>query len=308
MKRSHTYQIIVFLLLFIGIDQILGRSIAHFASKYKFDKRIGLLVDNKLDKDVLVLGSSRALNGIDPETIQNESKLSCYNLAMSGSNIVFHETMLDLVILSENHPKKIIYCIDDPGTLMDLDEKVIYRKEELYPYVYNDAVNKIVAKRLDKSVWLTKFSPTYHHNVNFITAIKYLTRGPEKPTYDINNVDINGANLLEGNQAGKDSIRFKGPLYTFDKEHVEYAKSFSSIISKCKKNNIELILVFPPLFFSPTIGLKERIIDLANNECVILDYSDILRDDDLFYNQGHLNKAGAIKISRLIATHLIENK
>ena len=109
MDKKTAYKIVLFFLILALIDQVTGRVIAYYALKYKHDKRIGLLIDNQLEKEVLILGSSRALNGIDPETIEKETHLSCYNLALSGSNVTFHETMLDLIIQSKKHPKNYLF-------------------------------------------------------------------------------------------------------------------------------------------------------------------------------------------------------
>ena len=307
MSKKILYKIIAFTLIIIMIDQGVGRFISHYAGMYKFDKRIGLLVDNKLDKEVIILGSSRALNGIDPQTIQKQTNLSCFNLAMSGSNVEFHETMLDLIISSKNHPKIIIYNIDDPATLDGLDHDVVYRKEELYPYVYNETVNEIVTNRLDKSVWATKISPTYHNNINFITAIKYLTRGAENPSYEINNINEFGANLMDGHQAGKENLIYQKALFKFDNESTIYTKSLLNIVEKCKKHNIKLIMVFPPTFYAPTPKFEDRILELTKNECLVINFSEEFKENKLFYNHGHLNRPGAIAFSKLISQQIIED-
>jgi hypothetical protein len=309
MKREHIYKLVLFLLIIVLVDQFVGRFIAHYALKYKHDKRIGLLVDNKLDQDIIVLGSSRALNGIDPNTIQKETNQTCFNLALSGSNIEFHETILELILHSKNHPKTIIYNIDDPGTLDNLENEVIYRTEELYPYVYNDFINQTVADRLDKTYWVTKLSPTYHNNVNFMTTVKYFVRGSEKISFEINNIDKYGANLMEGHQKGKENISYQKSLYKYENEVPSYVSSFLSIISKCKNNNIQLIMVLPPTFYAPTLKFKKRILELINDQCIVLDYSEKFMDNRLFYNHGHLNKQGAQKFSKLIANQITkENK
>ncbi len=307
MSKKIIYKLIAFTLIIILIDQGLGHFIAHYAGKYKFDKRIGLLVDNKLDKDIMILGSSRALNGIDPETIQKQTSLSCYNLAINGSNIEFHETMLDLIINSKNHPKIIVYNIDDPATLSGSGHEVVYRKEELFPYVYNEKVNEIVANRLDKSVWATKISPTYHNNINFINAIKYLTRGAEIPSYEINNVNEFGANLMDGHQKGKENLIYQKPLFKFNNESAIYTKSLLNIVSKCRKHNIKLIMVFPPIFYAPTPKFEDRIVELTKNECLVINYSEEFKENRFFYNHGHLNRQGAIAFSKLISQQIIKN-
>ena len=304
MLKQPTYRIFLFIFILIFLDQSLGRIIHHFSSNYKYDQRIGKLVDQKLKHDILVLGSSRALNGIDPETIKKQTGLSCFNLAFSGSNVVFHETILDLIIDSKNIPKTIIYTIDDPSTLDDTEKNIIYRKEELYPYIYNDLVNTIVTKKLNKTLLITKISPTYHQNINFINALRYMTRGKEIPNYEINNIDSNGANLMLGHQPGKENIHFTDAPNEFIKTSTKYAQSFSNIISKCKKNNINLLLVYPAVLFSSHQKFKVEIKKIVKDDTLILDFSTLLKDPIYFYNHGHLNKKGATFLSEKIGEEI----
>lgn len=309
MKKSQLYKILIFVILLITIDRTLGFLVSKFALKYKHDKRLELVINNKLDKDVLIIGSSRALNGINPKTIEQITGLTCYNLGVSGTNIVFHETILNLVLNSKNIPKTIIYTIDDPATLYNFDDLVIYKQEELYPYVYNDYVNQIVSKRLDKENWCTLASSTYRNNVNFMSAIKYLARGHEVIAPEINNIDDYGANLIEGYQKGMDNMLYleKYP-YSLGEEHELYVSTLINIISTCKKNNIQLILAIPPVYYTPSGIFNTRIKQLVNNQCLVLDYSTEFKEKKMFYNYGHLNKNGATKFSEILSQNLLKNR
>lgn len=308
MNRKKIIRLVIFAIIFIVIDQSIGVAIANLAQKRKFDKRIGLLINNELPKDILIIGSSRALNGLDPETITKETNLSCFNMGVSGSNVLFHETILELVIATKHLPKVIVYTVDDDATLIDLGDLIIYRKDELYPYVNNWLVNKKVSNSLDKELWATSASSTYRNNVNFMNAIKYLTKGVEEPDWETTNVDVNGTNLLIGKSANKKMRAWIDRKAKFDltNEYIPYAESFSRIISKCKDNHINLVLVLPPLYYSSTVGFKERIIELSNNNALVVDYSNHFKDKELnFYNNDHLNKDGAIEYSKLLSKEIL---
>lgn len=305
MKKSQLYKILIFVILLITIDRTLGFLVSKFALKYKHDKRLELVIQNKLDKDILIIGSSRALNGVSPKTIEQITGLTCYNLGVSGTNIVFHETILDLILNSKNIPKTLIYTVDDPASLYKFDDLVIYKQEELYPYVYNDFVNHIVSNRLDKEDWVTSVSLSYRNNVNFMSAIKYLARGHEAIAPEINNIDDYGANLMEGFQMGMEDMKYleKYP-YSLSIEDKLYSSTLQNIISKCKKNNIQLILAIPPVYYTPSSIFNKRIKQLANNQCLVLDYSKEFKENKMFYNYGHLNKNGAIKFSEILSQHI----
>ncbi len=309
MKKSQLYKILIFVILLITIDRTFGFLVSKLALKYKHDNRLELVINNKLDKDVLIIGSSRALNGICPKTIEQITGFTCYNLGVSGTNIVFHETILDLVLNSKNIPKTIIYTVDDPASLYKFDDLVIYKQEELYPYVYNDFVNHIVSNRLEKENWVTSVSLSYRNNVNFMSAIKYLARGHEVIAPEINNIDDFGSNLMEGFQKGMEDMKYLEEYpYSLTLEDNLYSSTLLNIISKCKKNNIQLILAIPPVYYTPSTKFNKRIKQLANNQCIVLDYSNEFTENKMFYNYGHLNKNGAIKFSEFLSPYLLKSQ
>lgn len=306
MKKKQVYNILFFLLIIVLIDRSLGFIVSNLALKYKFDRRIELLINNQLDKDILVLGSSKTLNGIDPQIIESKTGQSCYNLSYSGSNVEFHETILDLIIQSKNHPSTLIYGVDDLNSLIKYEGITVYRKEELYPYIDNTQINHIVSHKLDKSILASKISSVYHQNVNLVTAIKYLLRGKEVPDYEINNIDDYGANIMFGHQAKHENMKFVNRKFVYDikYENVQYRDALVRILAKCKTNNINVKLVITPSLVSPTIGFKQRIIELSKGIESIYDYSNQFTNKDLFYNYDHLNKTGATKFTSLIADDL----
>jgi len=265
------------------------------------------LINNKINTDVIILGSSRSLNGIDPATIEKETNLTCSNLSYSGSNILFHETVLDLVLQSSHQPKTIIYNIDDDASLVNMDKEIIYKETVLYPYVDHHFINQKVAECLDKNAWITTISSTYRNNINFLNALKYLSKGVEKPNKETNNIGPTGANLMEGYQKGVPIIYNKrDKKYLIKDEHKPYKQALLRIISKCKAANIELILTLPPVFYTNTKGFKERIKELNNDSFILVDYSTSLKENELFYNHGHLNKKGALKYSKFLSQDLME--
>lgn len=309
MKKSQLYKILIFVILLITIDRTFGFLVSKLALKYKHDNRLELVINNKLDKDVLIIGSSRALNGICPKTIEQITGLTSYNLGVSGTNIVFHETVLDLVLNSKNIPKTIIYTVDDPASLYKFDDLVIYKQEELYPYVYNDFVNYIVSNRLEKENWVTSISLSYRNNVNFMSAIKYIARGHEAIAPEINNIDDFGSNLMEGFQTDMENMKYLEEYpYSLTLEDKLYSSTLMNIISKCKKNNIQLILAIPPVYYTPSTKFNKRIKQLANNQCLVLDYSNEFTENKMFYNYGHLNKNGAIKFSEILSPYLLKSQ
>lgn len=306
MSKNLAYKILIFSAIILILDRGLGFVVSHLSAKYKFDKRIENLINNRIEKDIIVLGSSKSLNGIDPKIIEKETELSCYNLSYSGSNVEFHETILDLILQSKQLPKYIIYSIDDPGLLVKFDGVMIYRTEELYANVDNHYINKIVCDKLDKSFLVTKFSSVYHQNVNLTSALKYVLRGEEKPDYEINNIDEYGANIMDGHQRGHENMKFVNRNFNYSAsiENSNYVNTFRRILQKCESANIRLKLVVIPSFVSPSLGFINRVNELTKNEYPIYDYSKEFKEAHYFYNYEHLNRKGASKFSTLLLKDL----
>ncbi|MBL0339794.1 MAG: hypothetical protein IPP71_02095 [Bacteroidetes bacterium] len=234
--------------------------ISSLSKKQIRDNRIGLLLDGKVDAEIVVVGSSRALNNYDPQVISKMTGKKTYNFGVSGSNILFHENIIDLLLNSKNKPETIIYNIDDYGALFE-NSNIIYRKDVLFPYVDSPLINEMIAGQLKKPLIATFFSKTYRQNVNFINGIKFLVYGRENPDYKTTNFDELGANLLVHrpqdpipvfNTVGYDISGFS--------QVPEYVIAFKNIQMKCRANNVKLILSLPPLYAASSKGFKEMIV------------------------------------------------
>ena len=290
--------------MLVAGDWITGVVISDLARKQARDNRIGLLLDDKINSDIIILGSSRALNNYDPAVIDSVTGMSCYNLGVSGSNVLFHETMLGLVLSRKQLPELIIYNVDDYGALCKMDG-IIYRKDVLYPYVDEPIIGDAICKELDKNKWVSRFSGSYRHNVNFINALKYLSEGREAPDYSTTNFDENGANILlmraEDRIPQFGSQRALKEMPPFEQSHVDALKR---IISKCREQNVDLLLSLPPLYMPSTPGFDKALRRIAGSDVRIVSFAGSLTDANDFFNTDHLNKNGADKFSLMIANEI----
>jgi hypothetical protein len=291
--------------MLIAGDWLSGVVISDLARKQARDNRIGLLLDGKIRSDIIILGSSRALNNYNPAVIDSVTGKSCYNLGVSGSNVLFHETMLDLVLSQPDLPELIIYNVDDYGALCKMDG-IVYRKDVLYPYVDEPFISDAVSRDSGKNKWVSRWSASYRHNVNFINALKYLSDGREAADYSTTNFDANGANLLlmrtEDRVPQYGSQRALKQMPPLEQNHVD---ALRRIISKCRDQNVDLLLSLPPLYMPSTPGFEDALRSLVGKNVHIVSYADSLMDATDFFNTDHLNKSGARKFSLMIAKEII---
>ncbi len=306
MTKKRVLRYLLFLIMLVVADRIIGETISMLAKKQIRDNRIGLLIENKIPAQIYILGSSRALNNYSPEVITGITGKTCYNLGVSGSNIIYHESILDLILTNENKPETIIYNIDDYGTLF-FTENIIFRKDVLYPYIENDLINKKVSAVLDRNVTATQICDTYRQNINFINALKHLAYGREEADYKTTNFDIMGSNLLVNRP--EDKIPVFGQRNYVLPTHIPdtaLAGAFYRIQEKCLTNNIRLILILPPLYTTPSAFFRQEIKKRGIPGVHWLDFTHQMQQAGYFFNSDHMNKTGALLFSEKIG-HALKN-
>ena len=78
------------------------------------DKRLEKLIDGEINKDLIILGSSRGARNIIASQLDSALGISSYNLSYLGSDITFHEFILETYIKFNNPPKIVVLVIDEP--------------------------------------------------------------------------------------------------------------------------------------------------------------------------------------------------
>ena len=107
-------KVIKFILIIVAIvvvaDFVVGQMGDYMVDNHKMagDYKSVEYVMTQCDEDVLILGSSVALNGLVPTVITDSTGLSCYNGSANGQVLPFFETMLES-IFKRYTPKTIIF-------------------------------------------------------------------------------------------------------------------------------------------------------------------------------------------------------
>jgi len=82
-------KLLFFLVLFLAFDKIFIL-VANRSANAEADKRLELLLNGRINKDLIIAGSSRGSRDIIASRIEEMTGLSSYNLFYPGSNVVFH--------------------------------------------------------------------------------------------------------------------------------------------------------------------------------------------------------------------------
>lgn len=240
--------------------------------------------------DIAIFGSSTAYMNIDPEIISENVGKSVYNFGISGAAF---DQIWHLHQYVKDNPTSQIIVVINPYELEDYDYKL--REEELFLHLIDQ--DKIYAQFQQRS----KTDAFFARHLGWS---------------NIFNLNAKHFNLLWNSAI--DSTSFKNGFITRDKHFSNYNNfyptstfnplenrliEFDKFLAQLNKHkNIIFVLtpIVPEVDFS---YLKSRF-----NQYTWLDYSNTeeLGDTSYFQDYIHLNKTGAEKFSKILATALRE--
>ena len=89
--------ILVFSVIFFFAEKSIWFILNETPNK-EYDKRLEKLLKGQVNKDVIVLGSSKGAGNILAGQLQSKTNFSCYNLSYQGSNVNFHYFILKTLL------------------------------------------------------------------------------------------------------------------------------------------------------------------------------------------------------------------
>lgn len=293
--KSFIIKLIIFFLLFTLIDFSLGFFLQKINNEtVKGDiGRNNYIMNDLVDKDIIIFGSSRAIHHYNPNIIGDLLHMSSYNCGEDGMGVILSYSRLQ-AILSRYTPKVVIYDIEPAYDIEKNDnERYLGKLKPFYPEYNTDVVFVDVSSTEKYKMW----SKLYRFNSQPVDMLiqrlslspitgKDYTYSPLKQTMNheptispIKNLDI-------------DSLKLK------------YLKNF---IKECKEKDISLFFALSPKFNNRTEldflkkMCKEWNVPLLNH---FTDMSFNMRKD-LFCDQTHLNETGSIYYSKTIAYEIL---
>jgi hypothetical protein len=285
MKRFLTH-ILFFLLLFFTVEKALYYFIQN-APKKEYDKRLELVLQGEMEKDIVIIGSSRGANNIVAKQLEDETGLSTHNLSYRGSNIIFHQFILETLLLYNKKPQKVLLVIDDEYEFVK-DYSLHFRFDRLYPLKKYSYINdKLIA--LGKKSYLSKF-------LNSAQIDKEDFSLKSKRIYPMDLMTTHGSKLLPFKVDNDVEFLNESKNYNTSKEQSSKLECFIKIQEMCSINGIELHFIFTPNYSKSNNEFYKRF------ELLVLDGLPIYRYDqsnadyyksDHFYDTSHLNQKGA---------------
>ena len=293
----------IFLVVFVAADRIF----TFIFSKQIFSKTLSgesggslnYLLKKKKNIDFLILGSSRAKHQIDPALLTNVYKGNGYNAGINGvGTIVYNSVLLDILIQNKVVPKMVILQTDK-YQLTHSESKAGTEVVPLYPFINQSSLMENYISFQERCKLLIQ---AYRYNGKFLNVVfNYLKRNSVKDNTGYVDLREHMDSLSVRKIAPKPASRL---VLSQDR-----MKALQSIVELCKKHDIKLVVVFPPVYNNAGYDEKgnEQLYAAMRGEGVpnILNFSDIhklpmLEPASMWKDADHLNYAGAAIFSKAL--------
>ncbi len=295
-----------------GLDLLVSSGLRRISTS-KFGS-LNRVVSGKVNTEVVINGSSRALNHYDPRIISQVTGLSAYNLGMNGVQVDVQLAMLRTYLSLNAKPRLVIQNLET-FIFEATAQGQIYDPGLYIPYLRHDELYRPL-RAIDPAAWKWKHIPLYGYAVEdmrftWVWGLLGCVGFSGREDYFL------GFNPRH-TEWTEDFDRFKsavgdGKTYRIDRRGLE---ALTAIIETCAAQGIELILVYSPEYFEmqPLVSNREEIFATLRELCArhripLWDYSDspISRQRNNFYNSQHLNARGAERFSTDLANRMREH-
>lgn len=286
----------LFIVLVFIIDFLSG-SIFTFLRLHAIggDTKRNEYIVNKLNDDILIFGSSRAIHHYDPRIIEDSLDMTCYNCGNDGMGIILFYARYKQI--TERYiPKLILYDVTSGFDIQSGDNSKYLSWSR--PYYDQSGVDSIFWK-IDNLERIKMISNMYRYNSKILQMVAdNLT--PLR-------IDFKGYRPHTGIMEHEPRIEQKvSSKVTYDKIKIYYLEK---LIKECK-NKTKLVFLISPFYKGDSTAIKDYIplIELCDKYKIpLLDYysdSEISITKKYFQDSYHLNHTGVLKYNKKIISDL----
>jgi len=266
------------------------------------------IYNGNINADLLIFGSSRAFNHINPLILEDSLNISAYNLGIEGHNFWLEYFRYSEYRKHNKKPKYILISID----MWMLDKRYdLYNNVQFLPYML---FNKDIYQ-FTNSYKGFKFFDYYFPLVRYIGQRKSVNESfnmflniPDTLKHRIKGFGATEGEWNDDFDRARDSMR-----YYKAEPHLQTVELFDKFIADCKKEDVKLFFVYTPEYIEGqafTINRAEIMSifsGLSQKEGIVfIDYSDneICKHKENFLNASHLNEKNSLIFSRMLASDL----
>jgi hypothetical protein len=303
-------QVLLFSLMVTAVLSLLAYTVDKGLQKSDFNNfsEWNDIHQGNINADLIIAGSSRAWVHVSPFILDTALHLNSYNLGFDSYNFKGQQMRYKFYEKFNRQPKFILHCLDID---MLTAKKQLFMTEQFAPYL-NDSIIHHGTKSFEGYSTLDYANPftKYQYRTQHI-AVGLLE------FFNIRHFKTQKYKGYEGMQLPWDG-RFERAKKEFPTGwrvllNQEQITLFDTYLSECKKNGIQVILIYPPEYFEGQQLIKNRkaIINVyqqfaKKHEIPFMDYSadELSYSKDYFYNSQHLNRTGAELFTAKLAKDL----
>jgi hypothetical protein len=269
------------------------------------------MMQGKINAQIIVTGSSRALSHFDPRIIEAQTGHSAFNLGRNGSQSDMQLAVLKAYLAHNRAPEVVVHSLDSFSFEATTS---VYNPAQYVPYLYDDELYKPLL-HFNPNTWRSRYLPLYGYVVDDMSFSWMLGLGsllgwsPHEDFFlGFNPRSKKWSDEFEKFRNGNSD----GVRWPIDSEGIQ---SVENLVQLCQQHGIKLIFVYSPEYTEMQKLTKnrqevfERFRGLSVRYHVpFWDYSNwkYAGDTDYFQNSQHLNAEGAELFSEDIASQLKE--
>lgn len=302
--KTFLKKLLLFAVLFFLLDKAL-LLLMGYTSTLEVDKRLEMAINGEMNKDIIVVGSSRGARNINAAHIEKVTGHKAYNMSYPGSDVEFHDFLVQTIVKFNKKPKLIVLTVDagHPGQF-ETNSSIKFRLDRLYPLVKYDYVVDELIKRDEKNELLSKLFVLHRLNKsNFDIRPKHFSV--------LDTIKDNGSMPVTF-QDKKEDWKFPVPKqHDAASEVPAKREAFLNIIKTCRENGIELLVVFSPNLMPYNDSFEARIKQLAGNNVHYMVYdkaNPVYKDNTYYFDKEHLIAKGANVFTSEISSYINTNK
>lgn len=253
-------------------------------------------INNTLQKeqlDYIVLGASTALTGIDTKQLDKITGLCGVNLAIDDTGLPNHYLMLKHYLALSNQTKKVILV----PTVNSLETEfpqlgnndyrfLMFGKKNYVRSYYSNFEEGSEWPILSTTAYLPFLGWSYYNTELFFPSLLSFIKPEKRNRFDsMGNYTYPDNNFkLPYSKPILDTVYPLNPYYT-------------KIKALCEQEKIALFVFIPP-HYNENFFFKDNV--------KVINFSDFLRDANMFYDPMHVNKVGRKKVTSALAEYLMQ--
>ena len=269
------------------------------------------IVSGRINAEVLISGSSRALTGVDSRRLGQATGLTCFNIAIDGARLEAQAALLKTYLHHNRAPAVIIQTVD----IFSLEPLGKVYQPSLYAPYLDEATLYAYTRTAEPGFWMRRHFPLYNFAVDKLMLFDSIWRllGRETASWEYR---FDGYRPHNGIWDGSFD-RFKaehpgGQTYRITQAGISHLQHIADLANKC---GAKLIVVYPPEFhgnmdltLNRTEILQAYMTLATQNHVPFWDFSNdpICRDQSTFYNSQHLNRDGAERFTDALAQRVTD--